>query len=799
MTKLLLPAVCIGCFALFAGEATNADFVVAPDGSDANAGTPAKPFATIAKARDAVRALVAAGLKKDVTVLIRGGTYELAAPLAFGPEDSGTEKNAVTYAAAPGEKVVVSGGRRITGWRHGEGNLWTVELADVKAGKWFFRQLYVNDQRAPRARFPKGGKWLSVKTVSPDFKVLTFNQALPDENLGGKDAELLMYQNWSISRAIIASSDTKQLTSATPIGWIGHGGMTCASPGKPTCLENARSFLAEPGEWCVERASGTLSYLAREGEDPNRLVIVAPVLENLVLVSGTKEKAVRNLRFVGVSFEHTEFPMPPFGYSEIQAGHYGPNMKQPTHVPPVALEYVYASDWRIERCRVVHTGSAGIGFGAGCRRNAVVGCEITDIGGNGVVVGWRGKGNLQKGNEGSLDADWADPTDAPAANEVCNNHITRCGAFSLGSVGVFAAFSADTKIAHNEIHDMPYTGVSVGFRWNTTPTSQCRALVEHNHIYDVMKTLADGGGIYSLGLQPGTVMRGNLIHDVHRSGVAQGGAPNNGFFVDEGSKGFLFEENVIYATSGEPVRFNNCQRAFHTWKDNCLGIRVAARGKVGNGLGCDGSTVFQEAPHSPDLEPPQLTAEAWLNVAEFPGGKDARRWIVAKNGNEWAEGHYALMIDGDKAGAYLNIGGGEKNSFSAWSEKGLLKAKQWHHLAMTYDGATLKVFVDGRAAASVEVKKTRVPGNGPFAIGRRPDGFVTVKGVVDEVRLYRRALPEDEIAGHVARPDETALLKDAGLVARWGFDDEAKNSEVVERIKAHAGLEEPYRKALLKE
>jgi hypothetical protein len=253
-------------------------------------------------------------------------------------------------------------------------------------------------------------------------------------------------------------------------------------------------------------------------------------------------------------------------------------MRLPTQVQPVAIECAYAEGVRFERCRLAHLNNSGIGFGPGCRRNAVIGCVIEDIGGNGVMVGWRGTGRLQGGPEGTLDADWADPVDAPVGNEVSNCVIQRCGADSRGAVGIFVAFSADTHVAHNVIHDLPYTGVSIGYRWNTTPTSQVRCVVEYNHIYDVMKTLADGGGIYTLGFQPGTVLRGNLIHDVHRSAYAHGGAPNNGFFVDEGSKGFLFVSNVVHKTSGESVRFNQCQREWHTWKGNAFdGEATAAR------------------------------------------------------------------------------------------------------------------------------------------------------------------------------------------------------------------------------
>ena len=92
--------------------------------------------------------------------------------------------------------------------------------------------------------------------------------------------------------------------------------------------------------------------------------------------------------------------------------------------------------------------------------------------------------------------------------------------------------------------------------------------------------LADGGGIYTLGFQPGTVLRSNYIHDVRRSGTAHGGAPNNGFFLDQGSKGFLLEGNVVRETSGEPVRFNQCERGWHRWRDNYFGSAAAASGAV---------------------------------------------------------------------------------------------------------------------------------------------------------------------------------------------------------------------------
>ena len=104
------------------------------------------------------------------------------------------------------------------------------------------------------------------------------------------------------------------------------------------------------------------------------------------------------------------------------------------------------------------------------------------------------------------------------------------------------------QVAHNLVHDLPYTGISVGWQWNPNPTPCKENLIESNHVYDVMNRLCDGGCIYTLGFQPGTVIRGNVFHDAHRSAYAHGGAPNNGIFFDQGSKGYLFEQNVIYIT-----------------------------------------------------------------------------------------------------------------------------------------------------------------------------------------------------------------------------------------------------------
>ena len=571
ITSRILFSILVGMVA-GCGAIPRAQFCVSPDGRDTNVGTPAEPFATLACAQQAVRRLVNAGLTEDVVVLVRGGTYVLDEPWVFTPEDGGTARHAVIYGAWPGEEVVISGGRVIEELEPAGEGRWGVDIPDVAAGKWWFRQLFVDGQRKPRARFPNAPELLRVKAVSPDVTEISFEQPLIGGDLTGHGSELVVLENWSVTRGAIQSSSEAAVTTKTPMGWIGHA-WTTAGPGKPAYLEHAPAFLDVAGEWHLDRATGRLTYQAAPGEDPRGRRFIAPVAERLLVIEGDRQTPVRNLHFRGLTFAHTRWHLPEFGYSGIQAGHYGPAMKEHTHVLPAAIEWAHAEDGGLERCRVVHTGAGGIAFGPGCRRNRIVGCEIADVGGNGIMIGRRRDPELagQPGDP-SLAADWKDPADVPEANEVTNCFVHHCGRVNHGCVGIYDAFCKNTRIAHNLVADLPYTGISVGFRWDESSTSQTGCVIESNHVRDVMQMLADGGAIYTLGLQPGTVLRRNLLHGVRRSAFAHGGAPNNGVFFDQGSKGFLIEENMIHDTAGEPVRFNQCKRESFTWKGNQLGV-----------------------------------------------------------------------------------------------------------------------------------------------------------------------------------------------------------------------------------
>ncbi|MCY3024446.1 MAG: LamG domain-containing protein, partial [Planctomycetota bacterium] len=195
--------------------------------------------------------------------------------------------------------------------------------------------------------------------------------------------------------------------------------------------------------------------------------------------------------------------------------------------------------------------------------------------------------------------------------------------------------------------------------------------------------------------------------------------------------------------------------------------RGTADGKVGKAFECNGRDTFLDTPHDQALEPLQLTLGAWVYLDEFPRDGDGRRWVVDKNVHEEQNGHYALIIQHDHAGAYLNIGGGGNNRFLLTSASGSLKAKTWHHLALTYDGIEMKLYLDGVVVSSRSIKRPRQPGDRPFTIGRRQDGQLAFQGRVDEVRLYNRALSQNELSIYVLYP---MLASTDGLIAYWSFD-----------------------------
>ncbi|MCE5277779.1 MAG: right-handed parallel beta-helix repeat-containing protein [Planctomycetaceae bacterium] len=544
-----LLAVAIGC--TMAATAGAGELYVSTKGADTAAGTKAAPFATVSRAQQEVRKLIAAGLKEDVTVRIAPGVYELAAPLVLGTEDSGTAEHSVTY-AADGGAVVISGGRRIGAFK-AEGKVWTADVPAAREGKWYFRQLFVNGRRAVRARSGQTNIRKAILPRSLSSYRIWFNSGVADwKNVG--DVELIFFGHWDVGR--------KRLESASAGGQM----VALAGPHFPALLqnaavptlrayfENARELLDEPGEWYLDRTSGQLSYMPLAGESPASAEAVAPALDRLVELAGTSEKPVRNVHFRGLSFQHADWAPPPFGYHGFQAGRYvaARNAEQRPH-PGIeaALRWRGAEGCSLKQCSVSFVGGAGVDLGERCRGNVIEGCTFQDIGGGAVCVG----------------SAVSDEATVATGNRIEGNLVERCALDYQGAVGIWAGFSRGTVIRHNEVRELPYTGISVGWQWGDSPTVCRDNIIEFNLVHHVMNMLGDGGGIYTLGAQPGSVIRGNVIRDVPRSPYPRGYA-NFGLYLDQGSKGFNVADNLVYNIAQGPLRMNRIPKENQTWGEN---------------------------------------------------------------------------------------------------------------------------------------------------------------------------------------------------------------------------------------
>ncbi|MDD4889220.1 MAG: right-handed parallel beta-helix repeat-containing protein [Phycisphaerae bacterium] len=585
-----------------------ADFHVAVNGKDTNPGTKDKPFATVRRARDAIRAKVAVGLAGDVLVLIHGGVYSQTEAIAFGPQDSGTEKFSITYAAVPGEKVVLSGGRQIAGWKKGEGNIWTAELPDVKAGKWYFRQLFVNDRRAIRARTPnidapwwklasvkregvetnpapeqgqlllgKASKWNDPAelTISVDHPIAAWKNPA--------DVEVVWLYNNDASRKRLGSIDEKAQTVVLkpPFKWVApslpfycHIGYPVH--GRKCYFENAAEFLDQPGEWYLDRSTGVLSYWPRAGEDMTKASVVAPVAQNTLLaVTGAKGKPVRNLHFKGLKVAYADWPLPPEGFL-AWFGAMIVDFEPPAgRLVDPAVRFEHAVGCGFTDGEVAHASGQGILLGVGCARIVVEGNDIHDLGAGGISAGGSAdRDDLSFFPKAVIDIEGGEHTGL----RIANNHVHDCGHEFYGAIGILLGLARDSTVAHNWVHDISYAGIVSGGDGLRNLNFMRNCTIEYNHVHDVMKTAVDGAGIYLGGNfakpYPTLTFRGNLIHDIRPSTLSTVQNPVAGIYLDGisadyGVKGYVFEDNVVYNV-GQPVNFNHCTREQQAWRNNVL-------------------------------------------------------------------------------------------------------------------------------------------------------------------------------------------------------------------------------------
>jgi hypothetical protein len=509
---------------------------------------------------------------EEMRIILRGGVYQLDRPLFFSPEDSGNDTTPTVIESAPNEWPVLSGGVMVKGWRKltqeipglpasSKGQIWVAE-APVFNGKTVkFRQLWINEWKAVRAREPNGENMERIISLSPDKKEMCIPVAIGKviSNLSG--IEMTVIQEWTIAVLRINSvrvEDNKVcVTFHEPESKIEfeHAYPRLAS-NSPFFLANAAAFLDKPGEW-FQTPDGRILYWPRSNEDLTKEKVVIPTLDTLVQISGSLDRPVEHIIFKGIKFSHTSWMRPSeFGHVSIQAGMYmtdgykltpagtPENAKLDNQAwaerPPAAVLASGAHHIRFERCRFEHLASAGLDFVSGTHDDVIEGCVFRDIGGNGIQIGSFQDGH---GVEAHIPYNPADEREICTRERIANNLVTDCTNEDWGCVGIAVGYSRDIVIEHNEINNLSYSGISVGWGWTSKPNVMRNNKIHANHIHNVVQRLADAGGIYTLSPQPNTVISENYIHDISPGQWAH----NRGLwfyvYLDEGSNFMTIRDN----------------------------------------------------------------------------------------------------------------------------------------------------------------------------------------------------------------------------------------------------------------
>jgi len=557
---LLLATVACLCTRDCPGEV----FYVATDGNDqwsgrlaaANAQGTDGPLASLAGARDAIRRARAAGnISGPVTVRVRGGRYFMKGPLVLEPVDSGTAAAEVVIEAYPRERPVISGGRVIRGFRE-KGQLWEAEIPEVKAGDWYFRQLFVDGRRPPRARGPNSGYYRIArllpgpkdahgKAIARDKFVFTPGELKPWSRLG--DVNLVLMHSWETSihplRSVDVQSSVVELAAPLKEWWcLGYW-----EKAQRYYVENAYELLDRPGEWYLNRETGVLSYWPMPGEKPHQTEVIAPRLTELVRLAGDADagRHVDHVTLRGLAFHHADWMLAPKGNSSTQAA---------VEVPAVITADA-ARHCAIEGCEVAHVGTYAIWFRRGCKDCRIQRNRLFDLGAGGVRVG---------------ETAMAKTDDAETSRTlVDNNHIFDGGRVYPAGIGIWLAQSSHNRISHNDVHDLHYSGISVGWNWNDAENRTHHNLIEQNHVHHLVHgVLSDAGLIYCLGVSPGSVIRNNVFHDIWPYSTPPFGW---GIYLDATCGGYLVENNLVYNTQSGGLMFNNGGHE-HTIRNNVFAL-----------------------------------------------------------------------------------------------------------------------------------------------------------------------------------------------------------------------------------
>lgn len=538
-----------------------ADFFVAVNGSDQWSGQLALPnrartdgpFATLVRARDAVRALKQGRGNKDILVLIRGGVYRLEETVVFSIEDSAPAGGKITYAAYGNETPIFTSAVPIVGWRKPEhpspllpeiarDRVWT---ADVPPRLSNVLTLYEGNNRLYRASSKSFAPARFVAATTPPNEI-----GFPAGSMRNwpdlKNGELRVIPSCDYEMCLLPLAEVDEkagLAKTTAPASRTMGRVKFMD--ETAWVENILEVLDQPGEWVFSAADRKL-YLWPTREEPSE-TINAPMLTELIRVEGRidldgpADEPVTGLVFQGLSFTRGE-RRPWNGATKGELQHKWEHFD----VPTALMRLRGARGCTVLACRFVDTSGTGLRLDLTCLDNRVIDNEVAHTGGVGILLAGYGSGTK----------------DVNKRNEVSNNWVHHIGEIYWASPAIMVWQSGDNGVTHNLIHNTPYSGITVSGRtgWSSETDATFRAkevelpaydalpsassgsssvhrewwearekymhgrknFVAWNEIRDVMERMGDGNGIYISGTGKENNIYQNYIHHLDGDGVASG-------------------------------------------------------------------------------------------------------------------------------------------------------------------------------------------------------------------------------------------------------------------------------------
>ena len=591
MKRTLLTTVVAALVLGTAGAAFAADLYVAPGGKDGNPGTKAKPLASLQGAVDAVRKLRKAGPNRDKPVLVQfaAGFYPLEKTVQFRPEDSGTKDSPTIYRAAKGASVVISGGRKLTGWKVGADGRWTLSIPESKVsgddpfdadiwdafvakkkiplphkGKWEFCQLFINGQRRYRPRFPEKG-YVKIGGACSN----AFGAKFPGEGHNGmansivnekwknlRDVEFILMNGWNTERFRVKEAKGRRVHVCGPGGggvwWQGFRDK------RRYFFENVFEAM-KPGTFYLDRKAGVVTYQPLPGETPDKCEVIAPKVERLIDIAGdfVAKKPVQYITFEGLTFAHSNRNHP---RGTIAAWGHVPQGEQEIDA---AIKAVVMQHCTFKGVKIEHTGQYALRIDWGCKHNLVEDCEITDVGGGGLWLGSNHKGSHAYYDPLPEGVEFNDES-AASHNTVRNCLIARVGRLHGGSIGLVIFQAHHNLVEHCDIYDTFYAGMTVGW---FGPTFNHDNIVQFNEIRLIGQgVLSDMGCIYTLSPSKNTIIRNNILAQCWAYRNNQG----CGFYNDQGSQHFTFESNLV--TGANDGAYHNHKSTNITLRNNIFAL-----------------------------------------------------------------------------------------------------------------------------------------------------------------------------------------------------------------------------------